>query len=96
MLIEKIGTEEMLLQTAEEAAELAQACLKMARKISGKNPTPKTMDEVKDDLEEEICDVIICIDELEKGKVFDKDSAQKWADIKYQRMADRIKNLGTN
>lgn len=85
-LIEIIGKEQMLLQTAEEAAELAQACLKLARKINGKNPTPKTMDELMSNLEEEVADVSICIEELELDaiKIFD------WVDVKKARMKERF------
>ena len=38
MLYEIIGKAAMLEQTAEEAAELAQACLKLARYERGENP----------------------------------------------------------
>ena len=40
-IYEKIGESALLQQIAEEAAELAQAALKLARKLDGKNPTPK-------------------------------------------------------
>ena len=40
MMIEKIGTPAMLEQMAEEAAELAQAALKLARVLRAENPTP--------------------------------------------------------
>lgn len=64
MLIERIGTAAMLEQTAEEAAELAQACLKAARCKRGENPVYKTRARLQSDLAEEIADVIICIREL--------------------------------
>lgn len=41
-IVDYIGKAALLEQTAEEASELSQACLKMARKIRGENPTPKT------------------------------------------------------
>lgn len=40
-ILEMIGTAALLEQLAEESAELAQAALKMARKLRGENPTPK-------------------------------------------------------
>ena len=40
MMIEKIGTSAKLEQLAEEAAELSQAALKLARVLRGENPTP--------------------------------------------------------
>lgn len=64
MLIERIGTAAMLEQTAEEAAELTQACLKAARCKRGENPVYKTRAQIQSDLAEEIADVIICIREL--------------------------------
>lgn len=64
MLIERIGTAAMLEQTAEEAAELTQACLKAARCKRGENPVYKTRARLQSDLAEEIADVIISIREL--------------------------------
>ena len=53
MMIEKIGTPAMLEQLAEEAAELSQAALKLARVLRGENPTPVTWREVRKHLIEE-------------------------------------------
>ena len=47
-------------QMAEECAELAQALLKKARKIRGENYTPKTHEEINNDICEEFTDVILC------------------------------------
>lgn len=44
-------------QLAEECTELAQACLKKARKIRNENYTPKTMNEIDKNIEEEYTDV---------------------------------------
>ena len=63
-MIEKIGEPAMLENLAEECTELAQACLKKARKIRGENPTPKSMAECNRDLIEEYSDVIQCAREL--------------------------------
>lgn len=40
-ILETLGTEAVLEQLAEEASELSQAALKLARKLRGVNPTPK-------------------------------------------------------
>jgi hypothetical protein len=65
MAIEKlIGVPATLEQTAEEAAEFAQAALKMSRVLRGENPTPKTELEAFQDLSEELAHVLICIHEL--------------------------------
>lgn len=59
-IIQKVGECEVLAQLAEEAAELAQAALKLRRALDGKNPTPKTVEECRRDLCEEYLDVLIC------------------------------------
>ena len=66
-IIETIGTEAVLEQLAEESAELAQAALKLARKIRGVNPTPKEEDECWDNLIEELADVQVCKEQLNLG-----------------------------
>lgn len=60
MIVEKIGYPAAFEQLAEEAAELAQAALKYARKLRGENYTPKTIDELLNNLIEEYTDVIVC------------------------------------
>lgn len=47
-------------QLAEECTELAQACLKKARKLRGENYTPKTFEEIDADISEEYNDVRLC------------------------------------
>lgn len=65
MMIEKIGEPAMLEQLAEEAAELSQAALKLARVLRGENPTPVTSEEAWDHMAEEYTDVYQCAMELE-------------------------------
>lgn len=47
-------------QLAEECTELAQACLKKARKLRGESYTPRTMEEIDASIEEEYTDVRLC------------------------------------
>lgn len=63
-IVEYLGEPEVLAQLAEEAAELAQAALKLRRALEGKNPTPKTEEECRAALLEEVADVELCIFEL--------------------------------
>ena len=63
-MIEKIGRPAMLEQLAEEASELAQAALKLARIYRAENPTPVTEDEAYKNLVEEYTDVQTCAREL--------------------------------
>ena len=52
-IINRIGIPAALEQLAEEAAELSQAALKLARVLRGENPTPVTRREVRKHLIEE-------------------------------------------
>ena len=47
-------------QLAEECNELAQACLKKARKLRGDSYTPISMEVIDDSLNEEYTDVQLC------------------------------------
>lgn len=64
-ILETIGTEAVLEQLAEEASELSQAALKLARKLRGVNPTPKTEEECWSVLLEEIADVQVAKEQLQ-------------------------------
>lgn len=59
-----LSKEDILLQLAEKAGELATAAAKTARKLRNKNPTPKKIDECWDNLWEEYADVQSCIHAL--------------------------------
>lgn len=52
---------EILAQLAEEAAELAQAALKLRRALDDVNPTPVITEEARKHLIEEIADVDLCL-----------------------------------
>ena len=84
MMIEIIGKPAMLEQFAEEATELAQAALKMARKLREENPTPKTQEECEGNLVEEFTDVIQCAREL------DLKVDEEQIKAKEQRFKDRM------
>lgn len=55
---------EILAQLGEEAAELAQAALKLRRTLDGTNPTPVSEAEAGAALIEELSDVALCCDLL--------------------------------
>lgn len=69
-MIEKIRAalpeDELLCQLAEEAAELAQAALKLRRCITGKNPTPVTPVTAEANLIEELADVRLVAEVLDR------------------------------
>lgn len=55
---------DILLQLAEEAAELSAAAAKLARKLEGRNPTPKSVEECMESFFEEVADVDVCMEIL--------------------------------
>ena len=61
-IADKLGKEEILCQLSEECSELVQACLKYRRTMKGL--TPKTESEVRDNLFEELADVLINIKQI--------------------------------
>ena len=62
----KMPKEELLCLFAEEAAELAQAALKLRRCITGTNPTPTPIEEAEANLREEIADVMLVAEVLDR------------------------------
>ena len=72
-----ISKSEILAQLAEEAAELAQAALKMRRVIDGQNPTPVGFADAYHNLIEEYSDVVCCMRELGVSCSIDIISAKK-------------------
>ena len=89
-----LSEEDILCQIAEEAAELAQAALKLRRAITGTNPTPVTAEKAADNLIEEYGDTVVaCVAYFMKHNLIDR----KYVDVlehsnpKYSRWAQRIK-----
>ena len=90
-ILENIGTCAVLDQCAEECCELAQACLKMGKKIRGQNPTPKNIDEIEKSLKEELADVSVCISVLMNANdLITYDELKKIFDVKIKRWVERI------
>lgn len=83
---------EILAQLAEEAAELAQAALKLRRALDGTNPTPKSVDECRKALLEEYADTSLCFELMV--------STQEYIDMsriavaKYERWLKRLQENG--
>ena len=61
-IADKLGKEEILCQLSEECSELIQACLKYRRTMKGL--TPKTEDEIRENLFEELADVLLNIQQI--------------------------------
>ena len=86
---EKVPMEELLAQTAEEAVELSHAALKLRRCMDGKNPTPVRLSEAVANLEEEIADVLLCLEVMG----YDMKELAKYRavmDAKLERWAERL------
>lgn len=83
-MIEIIGKPAMLEQMAEEASELTQALLKYSRLLRGENPTPKSEEEILNNLIEEYTDLTQCARELKL--VPDEEQMKR----KTQRFLDRL------
>ena len=61
-IADKLGKEEILCQLSEECSELIQSCLKYRRTMKGL--TPKTETEARDNLFEELADVLANIEQM--------------------------------
>lgn len=82
-------------QLAEEAAELAQAALKMQRLCTEDNPPHCSADEVHASFIEELADVNLCLRILQPGPLAERDQvmirkAERWAG----HIRARLKNDG--
>lgn len=84
---EVVGKPAMLEQCAEECTELAQACLKMARKMRNENPTPAAMNDILQNLNEEVADVMICMTAIVEGGLLSYESI----DSEYTRKEERLR-----
>ena len=77
---------EILAQLAEEAAELAQAALKLRRAIDKRNPTPVSEDCARTNLYEEYGDVLNCMDQLrtdywiENEELVRREKMRRWVE----------------
>lgn len=89
MISEIISGDELLRQTAEEAAELAQAALKIIRVTRG--TTPLDGESAVDMLVEEIADVQNCIAVLAERLPGLQDKANKISAEKMKRWRERLR-----
>ena len=93
-IAENLSDEDILCQIAEEAAELAQAALKLRRAITQTNPTPVTVDEAIQNFVEEYGDVCGAFWVYAVKNKAEDDISEVTSDnisAKYNRWASRIK-----
>lgn len=87
---EYLDQDELLAQLAEEAAELAQAALKLRRAYTGTNPTPVTRRAAYNALLEELADVYVCIHAMRLDDCETLSMVQRAAIEKMARWAARL------
>lgn len=85
----KLTTAELLAGLAEEATELSHAALKMRRVVDGTNYTPVTFDEAYANLNEEIGDILLCLETL--GLPVESRAYRREMDAKLERWVRRMK-----
>lgn len=77
-------------QLAEEALELAHACLKMARKLTDEDSTPARFIDLKGHAEEEAADVKVCMDLMFRKQDLDKFCVDAVQEYKLKRWLERL------
>lgn len=97
--IEKIRAalpeDELLVQLAEEALELGHAALKLRRSMSKLNPTPVMPLAAESNLIEELADVRLCAEVLDRGTRL-KNQIDSIAASKLARWAKRLEEAQEN
>lgn len=93
IIVKHIPKPVLLEQAAEECTELSHACLKMARKMRGENPTPKTIEEITSSLNEEVADVLLCIEYLFDAGLISEELVKAISLNKQLRWETRLKNM---
>lgn len=59
---EKLSVMDALVQLGEECSELSAIVFKLIRKIDETNPTPLSFSEINQRVDEEVSDVMLCLD----------------------------------
>ena len=87
---EDLPERKLLIQIAEEGAELSKAALKVVRAMEGDTPVPEA--EARKNLIEEMADVLLCI---QVKTTEPEDNEIRWIKAqKYKRWRDRINQTG--
>ncbi len=84
--------DDLLIQAAEEASELAQAAAKYYRVMHGANPSPVTLADARAALIEEIADVNVSVDAMRRKLGISCDEIAEVEDAKIERWRRRIEN----
>ena len=82
--------DDLLIQLAEEAAELAQAAAKYYRVTRGANPSPVPLQDARDALVEEIADVNVAAEAVRRKMGISCDEIAEVEDAKIERWRRRV------
>lgn len=88
----KLTLDDLLIQLAEEASELAQALTKYYRVTHGSNPTPVTISAARNALIEEIADVNVAVEAVRLKLMISCDDIAEVEDEKIARWKERVTN----
>lgn len=91
-IIRNMALEDLLIQLAEEAAELAQASAKLCRILRARNPAAVNEADAYDALKEEIADVNVASEAVRQKIGFTCDEISEIEDAKIERWGRRIEN----
>lgn len=89
VLIDGLTKEDYLDQLIEECGELVQAASKLKRARGTRNKTPVTEAEALTKLIEEVADVTLCIEMVERSEAIDMVSVMDKINAKYARWKER-------
>lgn len=89
-IAEKLSKAAVLEQMAEEAAELCQAALKLARILRGENPTPVSEEDAALQVNGEMADVEVCADVLAEHGIIGHNVVWEIYNNKMERWLKRL------
>ena len=89
-IISTLTLDDLLIQLAEEAAELAQAAAKYYRVTHQSNPSPVPLQDARDALVEEIADVNVAAEAVRRKMGISCDENAEEEDAKIDRWRRRI------
>ena len=89
-IVSTLTLDDLLIQLAEEAEELAQAATKYYRVTHGANPSPVSLQDARDALVEEIADVNVTAEAVRRKMCISCDEIAEVEDAKIERWRRRV------
>ena len=83
----------LLQQLSEELSEATHAALKLSRKLEGKNPTPKTLEQCLSAFQEEVADVLLCLEVCKMRGLYSCDIVEHTVMSKLKRWKERLEAI---